>query len=76
MNKTFNLYCDESTHLQNDGMPYMMIAYISSPYNEIRLHKEHLKALKAKHKFKGETKWSSVSASQYPYYADLMKNRN
>ncbi len=72
MNKTFNLYCDESTHLQNDGMPYMMIAYISSPYNEIRLHKEHLKALKAKHKFKGETKWSSVSASQYPYYADLI----
>jgi hypothetical protein len=72
MNKTFNLYCDESTHLQHDGMPYMMIAYISSPYNEIKQHKEYFKFLKIKHKFKGETKWSSVSAGQYLYYADLI----
>lgn len=72
MNKLFNLYCDESTHLQNDGMPYMMIAYIRSPYNEIEQHKEYLKFLKAKHKFKGETKWTSVSAGQYLYYADLI----
>jgi len=72
MNKTFNLYCDESTHLQHDGMPYMIIAYISSPYNEIKQHKEYLRFLKEKHKFKGETKWSAVSASQYLYYADLI----
>ena len=72
MNKTFNLYCDESTHLQHDGMPYMMIAYISSPYNEIKQHKEYFKFLRIKHKFKGETKWSSVSAGQYLYYADLI----
>jgi len=72
MNKTFNLYCDESTHLQHDGMPYMMIAYISAPYNEIKQHKGYLKFLKEKHKFKGEIKWSSVSAGQYLYYADLI----
>lgn len=70
--KTFNFYCDESTHLQNDGMPYMMIAYISSAYNQLKQHKEHLKSLKTKHKVKGEVKWSSVSHSQYPYYADLI----
>jgi hypothetical protein len=72
MSKTFNFYCDESTHLQNDGMPYMMIGYISSAYNQLKQHKEHLKWLKAKHKVKGETKWTSVSASQYPYFADLL----
>jgi len=71
-NKTFNFYCDESTHLQNDGMPYMIIAYISTPYNQLKQHKEYLKLLKAEHKFKGEIKWSNVSQGQYPFYADLI----
>jgi hypothetical protein len=71
-NKTFNFYCDESTHLQNDGMPYMIISYISSAYNQLDQHKEHLKMLKARHKIKGELKWSNVSGGQYQYYADLI----
>ena len=71
MSKTFNIYCDESTHLQNDGMPFMMIAYISVGYNQMKQHKEQLKAIRAKHKTKGEIKWSNVSGGMYPYYADL-----
>jgi len=72
MSKTYNFYCDESTHLKNDGMPYMMIAYVSSPYNQLKQHKEHIKNLKAKHKIKGEIKWSSVSGGAYPFYIDLI----
>ena len=70
--RTYNFYCDESTHLQNDGQPYMLIAYVSSAYNQLKQHKEHLKMLKARHKVKGEIKWSNVSAGQYQYYADLI----
>ncbi len=70
--KTYNFYCDESSHLQNDGHPYMLIAYVSSAYNQLTQHKEHLKMLKAKHKIKGELKWSNVSAGKYQYYADLI----
>ena len=73
MNKTFNIYCDESTHLQHDGMPFMIIAYVSTGYNQLKLHNEHIKMLKAKHKFKGEIKWSGVSKSQYSFYADLLE---
>lgn len=73
MSKTFNFYCDESTHLQNDHKPYLLIAYVSSAFNQLQQHKEHLKMLRAKHKIKGEIKWSSVSASQYPFYADLIE---
>lgn len=73
MNKTFNFYCDESTHLQNDGMPYMIIAYVSTAYNQLKQHKQHLKFLKAKHKIKGEVKWSNVSGGQYPFYAELIE---
>ncbi len=72
MSKTFNFYCDESTHLQNDGMPYMMIAYVSTAYNQMKLHKENIKQIKAKHKIKGEIKWSNVSEGAYHFYSDLI----
>jgi hypothetical protein len=72
MSKTFNFYCDESTHLENDGMPYMMIAYVSSAYNQLKLHKEAIKNIKAEHKIKGEIKWSNVSGGAYPFYSDLI----
>lgn len=72
MSKTFNFYCDESTHLQNDGKPYMMIAYVSCAYNQLKQHKESIKGIKAKHKIKGEIKWSNVSAGAYPFYAELI----
>ena len=72
MSKTFNMYCDESTHLPNDGMPYMIIAYISSAYNQLKQHKAHIKMLRKSHKIKGEIKWSNVSGAQYPFYAALI----
>jgi len=72
-NKTFNFYCDESTHLQHDGQPFMLIAYVSSAFNQLSQHKAHLKMLRAKHKFKGECKWTNVSEGQYPYYADVIE---
>ncbi|MBC8486205.1 MAG: DUF3800 domain-containing protein [Ignavibacteria bacterium] len=73
MKKTFNIYCDESTHLLKDGMPYMIIAYVSTAYNQLKQHNQYIKLLKAKHKFKGEIKWSSVSRSQYPFYNDVIE---
>ncbi|MFA7418395.1 MAG: DUF3800 domain-containing protein [Melioribacteraceae bacterium] len=73
MSKTFNMYCDESTHLQNDSMPYMIIAYVSTAYNQLKQHNQHIKLLKEKHKFKGEIKWANVSKSQYPFYNELIE---
>ncbi|HRD39860.1 MAG TPA: DUF3800 domain-containing protein [Bacteroidia bacterium] len=70
--KTFNLYCDESTHLQNDGMPYMLISYVSCAYNQLKTHKEYIKHLKKKHSYKGEIKWSNISTKKYHFYSDLI----
>ncbi|MEH6304688.1 DUF3800 domain-containing protein [Olivibacter sp. CPCC 100613] len=72
MSKTFNMYCDESTHLKSDGCPYMIISYVSVAYNQLSVHKRHFKMLKADHKFKGEVKWSKVSNGQYQFYSDLI----
>lgn len=70
--KSFNLYCDESCHLQNDRQEYMLIAYTISSYNQTKLHLEAIKQIKAKHKFKNEIKWNSVSKSKYEFYVDLI----
>jgi len=70
--KTFNFYCDESTHLEGDNMPYMLIAYVSSAWNQVKIHSQHIMMLRKKHRFKGEIKWSKISDSNYPFYADLV----
>jgi len=47
--KTYNIYCDESTHLENDGQPYMIYGYVSIPYNEMALAKKQIREIKQKH---------------------------
>lgn len=70
--KTFNFYCDESCHLENDKHPYMLIGYVSSAYNQVKLHSKNIRQLKAKHHVFSEVKWSSLSKSAYPLYNDLV----
>jgi hypothetical protein len=70
--KTFNFYCDESCHLENDKMPYMLISYVSSAYNQVKLHSENIRKIKTKYFLKGEIKWSALSKSQYPLYSELI----
>ena len=70
--KTFNFYCDESTHLENDNEPYMIIGYVSTPYHLLKMHSQNIREMKIKHFFKGEMKWSSLSKSRYPFYNELI----
>lgn len=71
--KTYNLYCDESTHLKNDHMPFMLLGYICVPYNQLGLHKERIQEIKEKHHFYGEIKWSKVSKSQHLFYLEIIE---
>lgn len=72
MSKTFNLYCDESTHLIHDGHPYMLLSYISIAYPQIRLAKEEIKAVKRKFNYTEELKWTNVHSATYKVYAELV----
>ncbi len=72
MSKTFNLYCDESTHLIHDGHPYMLLSYISIAYPQIRLAKEEIKAIKRKFNYTEELKWTNVHSATYKVYAELV----
>jgi len=72
MSKTFNIYCDESCHLENDHKPFMFLGSISSAYNQVRWHTEQINELKKKHSFYAEIKWSKVSHSKLHFYSELL----
>lgn len=73
MSKTYNFYCDESTHIQHDGQPFMLLSYVSTPYHQLKLHNTNIREMKIKHHFNGEMKWSSLSKSQYPFYNEVIE---
>ncbi len=72
MNKTFNIYCDESCHIENDGNPYMFLGSISCAYPQVKRHTLRIKELKDKHRFNAEIKWSNVSKSKLGFYIELI----
>jgi len=72
-NKTFNLYCDESSHLENDGLPYMIIGYVSSAWPQVKIHSRNIRQLMHDNKFIGEIKWSKLSESNFSFFSDLIK---
>jgi len=73
MDKTFNLYCDESCHIENDHKKYMFLGSISCAYPQVKRHTERINELKDKHKFNAEIKWSNVSMSKIQFYLDLVE---
>lgn len=73
MKKTFNFYCDESTHIENDGFPYMLLAFVSTPYHQLKLHNENIREIKRNHFLKGELKWSKLSKSQFECYKEIVE---
>lgn len=72
MNKTFNIYCDESCHIENDHKKFMLLACVSVAYNQLKRHTERIIDIKKKHNFYGEIKWTGVSSSKYLFYKDLL----
>ena len=72
MSKTFNIYCDESTHLIHDGHPFMLLGYTSIAYPQLRMAKNEIKAIKSKYNYTEELKWTNIHDATYKVYADLI----
>lgn len=70
--KTFNIYCDESTHLPHDNRPYMLLGCVNVAYPQIKLVKEQIKAIKQKYHFTGEFKWTNVHDATFHMYSELI----
>ncbi len=68
----YNLFVDESCHLENDRIPVMCIGYIKVPhlaYTELYAQFEQLKQA---HRTLGEIKWNKFSKSRLPLYKHLV----
>lgn len=73
MGKTFNIYCDESCHLENDHKAFMFLGYISCAYPQVRLHTKRIKEIKADHNFYAEIKWNKVNDTKLAFYIELLE---
>lgn len=72
MKKTFNVYCDESCHIENDHKLFMFLGYISCAYPQVKTHSERINDIKNKHNFYAEIKWNKVSKSKLRFYIELI----
>ena len=73
--QSFNVYCDESCHLENDNQKYMVLGGIkSSKVNRTRIVNE-INNIKEKYNISvfTEIKWNKVSNSKLEYYKELVK---
>lgn len=74
MSTEYNIYCDESCHLENDGQKAMVLGAIKCPKEQrIRIAKE-IKAIKLRHNLPTnfEIKWTKVSNSKLSFYLELV----
>lgn len=70
MNETYNIYCDESCHLEHDGIKPMGLGCVwCSNDKRLQIFKE-LRNIKVEHGVKPhcELKWNAVSPSKLEYY--------
>ena len=70
----YNIYCDETCHLENDGIPTMVLGGLYCPRDQVRRINADLRAIKQRHGLPAhfETKWVKVSAGKVDFYQDLI----
>jgi hypothetical protein len=69
----FNIYCDESCHLEHDGQVAMFIGGIWCPNDKAKDISIDIRNIKNKFHANGEIKWTKVSPSRLEYFKELIK---
>lgn len=70
----YNIYCDESCHLENDGQRYMILGGMICEKNNRKIVKNDINEIKRKNGLKetAEIKWNKVSPSKLYYFKELV----
>lgn len=69
----YNVYCDESCHLEHDKSDKMVLGCIWLPRSEVRRVSREIKEIKSRHGFSGEIKWTKVSPAKVGMYRDIIE---
>lgn len=70
----YNIYCDESCHLEHDMQRYMILGGIICEKDDRKIIKKDLISIKLENQIKENTeiKWNKVSPSKLKYYKELV----
>jgi len=70
MSELYNIYCDESCHLENDGQKSMVLGAITCPKDKAREIAVRLRELKQESGVSRymEVKWTGVSPAKFDFY--------
>lgn len=74
MSQTYNIYCDESCHLEKDRQKAMSLGAVWCPQEKVREITKSIKEIKEKHNLKKnfEIKWTKVSVAKIAFYLDII----
>ncbi len=74
MTATYNVYCDESCHLEHDHQPVMVLGAIWCPLEKVKEISIAIRNIKKKHGLSPsfEIKWTKVSPAKQDFYLDLV----
>lgn len=66
----YNVYCDESCHLEHDNQPIMAFGATWCLQDQARRLGAELRDIKTRHRARGELKWAKVSDSRVSFYLE------
>lgn len=74
MSEVFNIYCDESCHLEHDGQPVMVLGAVWCPLEKTREIADRMRQIRQSHNLDPalELKWGKVSPAQLAFYANVL----
>jgi len=72
MLEEYNIYCDESCHLEHDHQPVMVIGAVWVPKPKVKKISKDIKEIKKNYNARGELKWAKVSPSKIDFYRKIV----
>lgn len=74
MPNIYNIYCDESCHLEHDHQPVMVLGAVWCPEDKAGEIARRIREIKVKHALPQcyEIKWTKVSSAKTQFYLDLI----
>lgn len=74
MEEIYNIYCDETNHLENNPVKLMGLGAVWCPLDEVKIINERLRDIKKRHglSLNFEIKWTKVSPAKLAFYQDVV----
>jgi len=74
MGQVFNIYCDESCHMENDHQKIMVLGAIWCPLDKVKEISKRIREKKKENRLSEnfEIKWTKVSPSKKEFYLDII----